>query len=77
MSANDGYPKPGFLDYFQWAFVFNLYTEKGLRERAQNAKGTPYSKFLLEVADARRDKRLNGVNAMKIVHEAQKRVGAR
>ena len=77
MTANDGYPRPSLFDYLRWAFVYDLYTERGLRDRAKRVGENPYGKFLIEVADARKTKGLSGVNAMKIVHEHQRRTGAR
>ena len=77
MNANDGYSKPSLLDYLQWLMLYSMFTEEGLRKRAERVKGTPYAKLLLEVADARKDKGLSGVNAMRIVHDTQELIGVR
>lgn len=77
MSANMGYPRASIFDYIQWLLLYPLFTESGLRKRAARLPNGEYSRFLIEIADARRDKGLSGVNAMKIVHETQRRLGAR
>ena len=75
--ANIGYPRPSILDYLEWLMLYGMFTEKGLRKRAEMIGKCPYQDILLAVADARATKGLSGVNAMKIVHEAQRQAGVR
>ena len=71
-NANSGYPRPSLFDYLQWLMLYGLFTPDGLRKRADRLGSSPYSELLLTVANAREEKGLSGVNAMKIVHEAQR-----